>query len=935
MRTLFFNILLLSIFACTQVKAQTYGTRDCINAATLCSNQTIYDTIVSPSPGGGGIIGNVNDIPSGMGTSCFNKSERRPFWYQFTAETSGTFEMFIEDDIGGDWDFVVYDKNNGCGQGNWIELACNASDDICNNTGVSTDRFNSWTPMCATVNPWHPSLNLTAGRTYVIFINGADTRVGDVFTLSFGGTVEFRDIEANFTSSQNPTCLGTAVNFTNTSTYPAGNTNFSWDFGDGNTATTQHATHTYDSPGTYVVNLIVDNGYCMDEHSMEVIISPVDHAVIGPDQAICYGTSANLSAGGGVSYSWSPAESLNDPNIANPIATPSSTTEYTVRVTDEIGCVDSANVTINVTFIPVNAGEDQTICQLESAQLNATGGTSFAWSPDDGSLSNTGVQNPLASPSTTTEYIVTVTDEIGCVNYDTLTVHVNELPIADAGSDQSICYGTDTQLSASGGLSYSWTPVGSLNDPNSQNPTSTPSATTTYTVTVTDENNCSNTDEVTVEVTYIDVDAGEEQTICNGLSAQLEASGGISYNWTPDNGSLDDVTIANPLATPSVATQYNVTVTDENGCINFDSVVVNVTYINIEAGENQTICEGESVQLNATGGVSYTWAPDDGTLSNPGIHNPVATPSVTTEYIVTMTDENGCINTDTLTIFVNPLPLADAGDDVTICNGLTTQLNASGGGSYSWSPDESLNDAGIANPIASPTVPTTYTLTVTDASNCSNTDEVTVNVTYIDVDAGGDQTICNGVSAQLEATGGETYSWNPDNGSLNNITISNPLASPSATTEYVVTVTDEFGCINTDTVTVNVTYIDVDAGNDETICEGESVQLSVSEGASYSWMPSDGSLDDTSIQNPVATPSATTEYIVTVTDADGCINSDTVTVNVNLLPTAYAGDDQTICNGISAQLEASGGETYIWTPDNGSLNNIAISNPLASPSTTT
>ncbi|MFN6946055.1 MAG: gliding motility-associated C-terminal domain-containing protein, partial [Cytophagaceae bacterium] len=523
-------------------------------------------------------------------------------------------------------------------------------------------------------------------------------------------------------------------------------------------------------------------------------------------------------------------------------------------------CINTDTVTVNVTYIEVDAGNDETICEGESVQLSVSEGASYSWMPNDGSLDDTSIQNPVATPSATTEYIVTVTDAAGCINSDTVTVNVNPLPTADAGDDQ---------------------------------------------------------------------------TICNGVSAQLEASGGETYIWTPDNGSLNNIAISNPLASPSTTTEYVVTVTDALGCNNTDTVTVNVTYIDVDAGNDETICEGESVQLNVTEGTSYSWIPNDGSLDNISIQNPIATPLATTEYIATVTDADGCINSDTVVVNINPLPIVDAGEDETICNGLSVQLNASGGDTYSWTPDNgSLNDINIYNPVASPNTTTTYILTVTDANNCSNTDEVTVNVTYIDVDAGDDQTICNGVSAQLEATGGETYSWTPDNGSLNNITISNPLASPSATTEYVVTVTDEFGCINTDTVTVNVTYIDVDAGNDETICEGESVQLSVSEGASYSWMPNDGSLDDTSIQNPVATPSATTEYIVSVTDADGCINSDTVTVNVNPLPTADAGEDQTVCNGLSVVLSASGGSNYSWTPEVG-LSNPDMQETSASPSVTT
>ncbi|WMJ74929.1 gliding motility-associated C-terminal domain-containing protein [Cytophagaceae bacterium ABcell3] len=924
-------LLLILSLASADAVAQIHATRDCNTATTLCSNETIYDTILNPvAPEQ--IYGYVLDVPSGQGASCFgNKGERRPFWYQFTVENSGTFEMFIEDDIMGDWDFVLYDKSNGCGKDNWVEIACNASDDIFNQTGISTERYESWESSFSLVNPWHPTVELTEGNTYVIFINGVDTRPGDGFRLSFGGTVNFKDIEVSFSPDANPSCPGREITFTNTSTYPSGEMSYLWDFGDGNTDTSEHATHTYDEPGSYWVKLTIDNGSCIDEDSVQVDIDIPDMADAGPDQSICYGINTELSGAGGVSYSWTPSESLSDANIANPVASPTQTTDYVLTVTDDIGCVDTDTVTVEVTYIDVDAGDDHEVCPGDTVQFSASGGVEYQWLPDNGSLSQNDIYNPSASPVETTTYQVTITDEDGCINYDSLTVSVFDPPVADAGEDEAICYGLTTQLNASGGIAYEWSPAEGLSDTDIANPVASPNQTTTYVVSVTGENGCVSQDSVTVTVNYIEVDAGEDQDICYGTTAELEASGGVEYSWSPSS-TLSTNNVADPTASPEETTTYTVTVTDEDGCINYDSVTIQVSYIEVSAGEDVIICQGDTAQLEAQGGSQYSWSPTAG-LNNAEIYNPEASPLETTEYIVTVTDDEGCVNYDTVLVQVNPVPNIDAGEDETICNGLTTQLNASGtASSWSWSPSEGLSATDVQNPEASPSVTTTYTVIATNEFECSSHDEVTVNVTYIEVDAGEDQEICYGTSTQLTATGGVDYLWSPST-HLSDENIANPEASPEETTEYIVNVTDENGCINSDTVTVDVYFIDITTGDDQTICEGDTVELEATGGTNFSWTPSESLLNENTA-TPSAFPEETTAYIVTVEDAEGCINYDTVTVVVNPKPTIDAGEDQEICYGNSAQLTATGGIDYQWSPS-ATLSEDNIADPIASPEQST
>ena len=404
----------------------------------------------------------------------------------------------------------------------------------------------------------------------------------------------------------------------------------------------------------------------------------------GPDVTICIGDTTQLNASGGSSYLWSPNIDISNIVVPDPFVYPTVTMDYSVLVVDTNGC--QANDTVNVFVSPLpiaDAGPGAVICVNDSAQLNASGGVSYQWSPA-ASLSDTGIADPLAFPIVTTQYTVLVTDAIGCENVDSTIVTVNPLPTPDAGPDTAICIFDSTQLGATGGVGYQWSPVTGLSNPNIANPWASPTVTTEYIVTVTDGNGCENSDTVLVTVNPLPIaDAGPDVTICQGDLEQLNASGGVTYQWSPTGG-LSDPNIADPQTSPPSTTTYTVLVTDANGCQASDDVlvVVNLAPI-IDAGPDITLCIGDTGQFNASGGVTYSWTPTAG-LGNVNSPNPLVFTTVTTTYTVVGIDANGCDNSDSVTVFINPLPIIDAGADATICINDSTQLNASGGVSYSW-----------------------------------------------------------------------------------------------------------------------------------------------------------------------------------------------------------------------------------------------------------
>ncbi|MBX2960209.1 MAG: gliding motility-associated C-terminal domain-containing protein [Flavobacteriales bacterium] len=674
-----------------------------------------------------------------------------------------------------------------------------------------------------------------------------------------------------------------------------------------------------------------------------VVVSVVNPPVITltNDTTICLGSCIQLLAGGGLSYQWSPSIGLSNPTTSNPTACPSTTTTYSVTVSNAAGCLSTDSVKINIYSLPIiQTNNDTATCIGNCIQLNAVGGISYTWSPTTG-LSNTNIANPIACTNTTTNYVVTGTDLNGCSAKDTVVISINSLPTANAGTDQSIC-GTDSVViggtpSGSAGSTFSWTPSGSLNDNSIANPTASPLTTTNYILTVLDVNGCSNTDTVLVTVNPLPtIVASNDTAVCLGSSAQLNASGAVSYSWTPSS-SLSNPNIANPLATPSVNTTYTVNALDINGCANANSVTVTVNNLpTISAGNDVSICLGDSTQLQASGANSYVWSPVAG-LSNSTVANPFAFPTSTTSYVVVGTDANLCTNSDTVVVTVNPLPVINAGADEWLCIGNDIQLNATGGTTYNWFPINDLSNPNIANPTANPLTTTTYTVNGLDINGCSNSDEITITVNnLVPINIGNNDTICVGDSVQLGGSptspAGTIYSWSPSI-SLSNSTVANPIAFPSVTTTYYLTATNDT-CSSIDSVTIFVnTTSAISAGNDVSICIGDTVQLQAAGGVLYVWSPITG-LSNSTIANPLAFPSATTAYVVSVTDNNSCSASDTVVVTVNPLPVINAGADTAFCEGASVQLNASGATSFVWTPSTG-LSNPTIANPVANPTSTT
>ena len=681
---------------------------------------------------------------------------------------------------------------------------------------------------------------------------------------------------------------------------------------------------------------------CSNTDEVTVIVNPLPVLSVGQNATICQGTSTQLEASGALYYSWSPSTGLSNTLLANPIASPSQTTTYTLIASNEKGCYSNANTRVTITVLPVsvNAGADKTICEGSSVMLSATGATNYSWYPSTG-LSSTTIANPVASPNITTNYTITTTAANGCVATDQVTVYVYPKPIVNAGPDVTICEGGIIRLNATGGTNYSWSPAAGLSSPMTANPFANPVVTTTYTITNINNYGCYSTDEVVVTVRPSTLNAGADINTCVERVTRLNASGAETYSWS-SAASLSDPNIANPIvhASSGIST-YTVTGTSAEGCVSTDEVMVTMTDVEVFVGNDQYICEGNSAQLSADGAVTYSWTPSTG-LSNSDIANPIASPLQSTLYTVTGTSAEGCIAAKQVWVFVNPNPTVNAGADQVICqgaDGVTLEATSSGAQDYSWSPTNGLSDASVKNPLANPLNSILYTLTVISREGCINSDQVMVNVTAITpINANNDQNICEGASTQLQAFGSPnyTYSWSPATG-LSNPNIANPIVDkPNATITYTVTSLIG-GCNSSDEMVITVIARPIiDAGPDKVICSGSDgvlLQANSTGAVTYDWAPATGLSSPNSL-NTLANPTVTTVYAINAKGSTGCISSDKILVTVAGDLSVNAGVDQTICSGASVKLQASNGDIYSWTPTTG-LSDFNIANPTVTPSSTT
>lgn len=380
-------------------------------------------------------------------------------------------------------------------------------------------------------------------------------------------------------------------------------------------------------------------------------------------------------------------------------------------------------------------GRDTVVCANQPVQLGkpAVPGITYQWTPGE-FLDDFTYAQPTAVIAANTTFTVIATDQQGCKTVQIVSVSVIPPPKIKVSQDTTVCAGTIATLRASGGIRYQWRPAPGLVNSSSATPQVTPQRTTTYIVDVTDSIGCVATDSVRVWVSP-DPDVlyeGRDTTVCIGEPAVLgrPAVRGLRYEWSPADV-LDDATAAQPVARLSKTTTFFVKVTDPTRrCdITRQVTVTAVPRPAISLTRDTAICAGSTINLRASGGLQYRWTPSVG-LSDTTLPNVVASPAVTTTYVVGVTGSTGCTAYDTVTVTVRdkPNPVIEAPKG-TICSCDSVEVLApSGYTSYVWSN-------GRLGPRLVVREPGTYSVRVVDRLGCEGvSNEIRIDSSFVEAD---------------------------------------------------------------------------------------------------------------------------------------------------------------------------------------------------------
>ncbi len=744
---------------------------------------------------------------------------------------------------------------------------------------------------------------------------------------------------------------------------------------------------------TYTV-LVTDAQGCQASNSVLVNILPQLLADAGSDVTTCFGIPVTIggmpSAIGGSGsyvYMWNaiPADPslAGQENMPNPTVEPLVPTVYTLTVTDGLfGCQDIAVVNVNVVpgiDITIYEGANP-VCVGTTITLGgsptATGGNpplNYRWRIQGVDPNWSELANPTYTINENTTFVLFVFDNVGCWNTESVTINVTTPPVAQIQGDpiREICEGESVTLTAIGDASwdYLWMPGGFTTQTINVSPTET----TNYTLTVT--NDCG-TDNASVQViVYPSVDIDLANTYVDDVTCSGDDDGSINiallnttivYTFNLQDG-LGNILETFVGTQPALFTNlgqgtYFVNITDGHACgtmLAGPFVIIEPDPISIDPASisfTAVICDGDDsgfITIGANGGTGvlyYTLYKDGVIVQGPQAGNGTFTGLEGGTYIVNIIDDAGCsIDSNPITIVViGGLP--NAGDDKEVCVGGSVQIGPDvdpGATTYSWTSipqDLSLTgQENILNPIVSPLETTTYYLTSVyelDGFTCENIDELVVVVNPLPLAlVGSDFSMCLGDVVSIgdynyEPVPANTYVWTsvPHDSSISNPFVSNPTVSPIVTTVYTLVETYvATGCTNSNSVTVTVNPLpSVYVADDMTICQGDEVYIGSDNepdlNVTYFW--SAYPIPFISAEyNPLVSPESTNTYYLTVThQPTGCVNMDSVTVTVVEKPLYEISDNIIFCSVDEIVPVYIGGNPlgdyfYTWTsdPENNSL----------------
>ena len=638
-------------------------------------------------------------------------------------------------------------------------------------------------------------------------------------------------------------------------------------------------------------------------------LAGVEDSICGPGTVIISVTGA----GAGETIDWYAAATggsvLTDgddrASFTSPILTV-STTYYAELRNSTTGCVSASRIPVDarVNSVPLNTliAVNGSNCGEGVVNISVTGtggGVTVDWYADEnggsvlpGGLGTVNYNTPILSMSTT-YYAELRNSTSQCTSFDRIPViaTIDTFPIINLGNDTSICIDKSIVFSVPNIYpTYIW----SNNDANVPNTTANTAG--EYSVIVTDGNGCVGRDTIVLSIDSLPViNLGNDTSICIDKNIIFSVANIYpSYVWSNNDANVH-------TTTANTAGEYSVIVTDGNGCVGRDTIVLSIDSLPvINLGNDTSICIDKSIMFSVANIYpNYVWSNNDA-----NVHTTTA--NTAGEYSVIVTDGNGCVGRDTIVLSIDSLPVINLGNDTSICIDKSIVFSVANiYPNYIWSNNDANVHTTTANTAGE------YSVIVTDGNGCVGRDTIVLSIDSLPViNLGNDTSICIDKSIVFSVANiYPDYLWSTSE------IIDSIIVNTAG--EYSVRVTDGNGCIGRDTINLGIYQLPTPMLlNDTNICRGDSVQIGVqNDYVTYNWRT--GQSTDSIIVKEANT------YLVTVTDNNGCVASDSVTIEILELPIVSLGSDTSICVESDYVLNAGDqGVDYLWST-NATTNTIS------------
>lgn len=565
-------------------------------------------------------------------------------------------------------------------------------------------------------------------------------------------------VKANFSITNRHFCGSGTIQLKNETLSASPIKNASWDLGNGVSFNGVDTSYTYTVPGTYFIKLTASTFTgCADSlvSALPVEVYTLPKSMITGDTLQCHPGMLNFNSSvittdSIASYHWLKDNVLYDStvNFSTYFTAGNHLMQLIVKTTH--GCtdtvlkhvvVDSMKADFNV-LTPYLCDKSDT-AKFSNASFALSGITGYQWDFGDGASSALSLPvHAYTNPPGTYDVSLIVKSTSGCSDtlYKRTAIQQFSKPAIVIQSKKESCVGQEllfhSTTTTNDSIRVTQWMIDSLLVDTVPDLKYTFNRVGTYMIhfSVQTNHGCTNDTSFNITVHALPVPAlTGDTTVCAGTSIQLLAQDGVEYKWTPTDG-LSSASIANPIATPDTNIRYVVEVKNQFGCIGTDSVRINIDKpVKIKVKEVAPICNGTSVQLQASGNTSiFKWSPVTG-LSNPFVSNPIASPVVTTAYTVTGMSLNTCPNDSaTVTVEVGAIPVLEVVTDTAVVAGGSIQINSSVTNvpvSYLWKPSEGLSCTDCSNPvIQNIREDRMYILTVTSQYGCTATDTIRIRI---------------------------------------------------------------------------------------------------------------------------------------------------------------------------------------------------------------